>query len=279
VFALKEAVGADEIRQREERFARRALASWSENPNIRILGNTAADRLAIVSFGIHHGRGLLHGNFVTAVLNDLFGIQARSGCFCAGPYIHRTYPIDDVWSEQMGAEVSRGHVGAKLSFTRLGFNYFTSKTVFDYVLQAVHLVADQGWRLLPQYRFDPASGLWSHVRRAARRRVSLADVSFGSDGPIGGDGVAVVESEDVLSGYLEEARLILWGADPVPGDGPNPELSPEFERIRWFPLPGEATPSSQAGRAARPGRASSILDRSWIEEPAPAEAWRSGRSA
>src|SRR4029077_7408414 len=45
VFALKEAVGADEIRQREERFARRALASWSENPNIRILGNTAAERL------------------------------------------------------------------------------------------------------------------------------------------------------------------------------------------------------------------------------------------
>ena len=206
VFALKEAVGADEIRQREERFARRALRSWSENPNIRIIGNTAAERLAILSFGIRHGSGMLHGNFVTAVLNDLFGIQARSGCFCAGPYVHRTYPIDDVWSERMDAEVSRGHVGAKLSFTRLGFNYFTSETVFDYVLRAVHLVADQGWRLLPQYRFDPGSGLWSHVRRPARRRVSLAAVSFGTDGPIGGDGVAVVESEDALSGYLEEAR-------------------------------------------------------------------------
>ena len=45
VFALKEAVGADEIRRREESFARRALASWGANPRIEILGNTGLDRL------------------------------------------------------------------------------------------------------------------------------------------------------------------------------------------------------------------------------------------
>ena len=32
-------------------FARRALASWAENPNLRILGNPALERLAIVSLG------------------------------------------------------------------------------------------------------------------------------------------------------------------------------------------------------------------------------------
>src|SRR4029077_16155062 len=113
------------------------------------------------------------------------------------------FPIDDVWSERMDAEVSRGHAGAKLSFTRLGFNYFTSETVFDYILRAVHLVADEGWKLLPQYQFDPASGLWSHLRSPAQPRASLRDLSFDSSGPIGGSGVAVTESEDVLPGYLE----------------------------------------------------------------------------
>ena len=53
--------------------------------------------------------GLLHANFVVAVLSDLFGIQARSGCFCAGPYIHRMYPIDERWSARMQAEVERSH--------------------------------------------------------------------------------------------------------------------------------------------------------------------------
>ena len=94
-FALKDAVGSEEIRRREHDLARRALASWGANPQIEILGNTETERLAIVSFGLRHADKLLHANFVVAVLSDLFGIQARSGCFCAGPYIHRLYPIDD----------------------------------------------------------------------------------------------------------------------------------------------------------------------------------------
>ena len=39
-------------------------------------------------------RGYLHHNFVVAVLNDLFGIQSRGGCSCAGPYGHRLLGID-----------------------------------------------------------------------------------------------------------------------------------------------------------------------------------------
>ena len=91
-FALKEAVGSEEIRRREHDFARRALRSWARNPDIEILGNPELERLAIVSLGLRHPGGHLHANFVVAVLSDLFGIQARSGCFCAGPYIHRMYP-------------------------------------------------------------------------------------------------------------------------------------------------------------------------------------------
>jgi selenocysteine lyase/cysteine desulfurase len=279
VFALKEAVGAEEIRRREREFARRALESLTANPHIRILGNTEPDRLAIVSFGILHERGMLHGNFVTAVLNDLFGIQARSGCFCAGPYVHRTYPIDDLWSERMDAEVSRGHVGAKLSFTRLGFNYFTSETVFDYVLRAVHLLADEGWRLLPQYRFDPDSGLWSHARSATGHRLSLRDVSFGTSGPIGMPPSTVTASEDALSGYMDAAQRILRNAEEGVGAADpavDPVLSEEFERIRWFPLPGEVPVPAGRGDSER---TSSILDRSWIDEEQTARAWRSGRSA
>ena len=80
VFQLKEAVGADASREREERFIRRAIERWSHNPNIRILGRLDAWRLSIVSFMVRHGDRYLHHNFVVAVLNDLFGIQARGGC-------------------------------------------------------------------------------------------------------------------------------------------------------------------------------------------------------
>jgi selenocysteine lyase/cysteine desulfurase len=86
VLHLHRAVGAETIRRRESAFVRRALESWRRNRAIELLGDTGADRLPIVSFTVRgsHGRRL-HHNFVVALLNDLFGIQSRGGCLCAGP--------------------------------------------------------------------------------------------------------------------------------------------------------------------------------------------------
>jgi selenocysteine lyase/cysteine desulfurase len=238
VFALKEAVGAEAIRRRESDFARRALRSWGANPQIEILGNPDSERLAIVSVGLRHPRGLLHANFVVAVLSDLFGIQARSGCFCAGPYIHRMYPIDDDWSERMDAEVSAGHMGAKLAFTRLSFNYFISEAVFEYVLAAIHLLADEGWKLLPFYRFDPESGLWHHRAGEQRPRLRLDDIAPALQAPTA---PAVGAPESVLAEQLREARRVIRAAGKAPPPAPerSPSVGESFERIRWFPLPDE----------------------------------------
>src|SRR5262249_34868394 len=150
--------------------------SWSANPRIDVLGSSEPERLAVISLGIRHAPGHLHAGFVVAVLSDLFGIQARGGCFCAGPYIHRAFPIDDVWSHRMYAEAARGHLGAKLALTRLSFPYYTSEAAFDYVLAAVHLIADEGWKLLPHYRFDPDSGLWRHRAVRAGVEAGLAEL-------------------------------------------------------------------------------------------------------
>jgi hypothetical protein len=40
----------------------------------------------MISFPNSHR--FLHYNFVVTLLNDLFGIQSRGGCACAGPYGH-----------------------------------------------------------------------------------------------------------------------------------------------------------------------------------------------
>ena len=41
----------------------------------------------------------LHWNFVSILLSDLFGIQARGGCLCAGPYGHTLLGISDEAAE------------------------------------------------------------------------------------------------------------------------------------------------------------------------------------
>jgi selenocysteine lyase/cysteine desulfurase len=205
-FMLKDAVGSDEIRRREHDFARRALRSWGADPNIEILGNTELERLAIVSFGLRHGAGHLHANFVVAVLSDLFGIQARSGCFCAGPYLHRLCAIDEAWSTRMEAEVAKGNAGAKLAFTRITFNYFISETVFHYIIDAVHLLAREGSRLLRLYRFDPVTGLWQHRSGGHEETPSLRDALTGSPRRPSS------APESVLPGQLATARRIIAAA-------------------------------------------------------------------
>ena len=83
VFGLKQAIGTDLIAAREEGLWQQVLGRWEGNPRIEILGSRHARRLAVVSFRVRHGEGLyLHHNFVVALLNDLFGIQARGGCSC-----------------------------------------------------------------------------------------------------------------------------------------------------------------------------------------------------
>ena len=241
VFQLKRAVGVDAIREREESHVRRALAAWGRNPNIDVLGSTELPRLSIVSLGLRHPRGMLHPHFVVAILNDLFGIQARGGCFCAGPYLQRLHELDEDLVEAMECEVLLGHEGVKLGWFRVNFNYFVSATVVDYIVDAVNMVAEHGAKLLPLYRFDPFTGLWHHRDQRARPPVSLYDISYaGAAMEFGAPRATAPES--VLRDQLEQAATLISGLeDELAGETiEDPVLPPSYEAIRWFPLPGEA---------------------------------------
>lgn len=234
IFHLKGAVGAETIRSREESFIRRAVESWSKNPNIEILGNHDAERLSIVSFVVRHERRYLHHNFIVALLNDLFGIQSRGGCSCAGPYGHRLLGIDIERSHEFEREIANGCEGIKPGWVRVNFNYFISETVFDYILQAVHMVASDGWRLLRDYEFDPISGLWHNTWGLVDPPISIGDLSY-EGGRLTYEHRRQSESEDKLHDYLKVAEAILHSADedPLPV---RPELSEDFEHLRWFAL-------------------------------------------
>jgi hypothetical protein len=158
------------------------------------------------------------------------------------------YPIDELWSQRMDAEVAKGHLGAKLAFTRLSFNYFISEAVFAYIVEAVHLVAREGWKLLALYRFDPDSGLWEHRAGVPDRGAGLGDLTAMLDGATPRFATA---PESALAGQLDAARKIIAAADALAPTGPvhDPALSDDFERIRWFPLPGEGLAQLHAARA------------------------------
>ncbi len=241
VFQLKQAVGAEVIRTHEDYYLRKAVRSWQADPNIEILGNLDAERLSIVSFIIRRPGGrYLHHNFVVALLNDLFGIQARGGCSCAGPYGHRLLGIDLATSHEFEQEITHGCEGIKPGWVRVNFNYFVSERVVDYVIDAVRLVAAQGWRLLTDYRFDPTTGLWRHVNGPVEPPLRLSMVSY-DEGRMTYPQQRATAPESALVGYLEEARALCAAASQAdPESWAQPDgISAEFEHLRWFELPGQ----------------------------------------
>ncbi len=238
VFQLKSAVGEAVIREREHAFIRRAIESWEGNEHISILGNPDAWRLSIVSFVVRHGGRYLHHNFVAALLNDLFGIQARAGCSCAGPYGHRLLGIDLATSRAFEREIVGGCEGIKPGWVRVNFNYFLGETTFQFLLDAVHLVAREGYKLLPHYRFDPSTGLWHHRSGVTAPKLRLHDVTYRS-GKLEYRSRHATEPEWVLASYLEQARVVIDEAVREAGEAEAPVLSADFESLRWFPLPSE----------------------------------------
>jgi selenocysteine lyase/cysteine desulfurase len=238
VFQLKDAVGIEVIRDHEERHLRSAVRRWQQDPHLEILGNLDAERLSIVSFVVRSPSGkYLHHNFVVALLNDLFGIQSRGGCSCAGPYGHRLLGIDIERSHEFEREVSHGCEGIKPGWVRVNFNYFISEAVFEYVVEAVRLVARDGWRMLGEYRFDPVRGLWTHRRGPVEPPMRLAQISYGPDGAMEYPRHQQTAPESVLVDYLEEGAALLAAMTPPDTNGAAGHVSTDFEHLRWFDLP------------------------------------------
>jgi selenocysteine lyase/cysteine desulfurase len=240
VFGLKQAVGTAAIEAHESAMLRRAVTAWQHEPTIQILGNLSARRLSILSFVVKAPSGAyLHHNFVVALLNDLFGIQTRGGCSCAGPYGHRLLHIDLERSHQFEAEIATGCEGIKPGWVRVNFNYFIDEAVCDYIVEAVRFVAREGWRLLGDYRFEPDSGLWRHRNGPAEPPLRLSQVSYAEDGTMLYPHHDTTAPVSVLPGYLEEARRIVAAAQ-LPDFSAKAHLSENFDELLWFELPASS---------------------------------------
>ncbi len=236
VFKLQQAVGTREIERREKDFIRRATERWNENKNIKILGNNAAPRLSIVSFLIKYKDKDLHYSFIAALLNDLFGIQARGGCSCAGPYGHTLLGMDMAYSKSLEHQLLQNQMILRPGWVRLNFNYFIDENTFEYLLQAVELVADHGWRFLPFYKFDEANGVWRYQNQKNEPAINLGEFDFVGSNCIKDE----LRDQELLSlpGYLALAEEELR-SEKLKGDTYSLTLSEAAETLRWFVLPQE----------------------------------------
>ncbi|KAF0310154.1 tRNA-cytidine(32) 2-sulfurtransferase [Amphibalanus amphitrite] len=251
VLQLKEALGPDQIRAWDDAI----VSSRCSVPR-----SSLCPRLPVFSFLVVTPSGaFLHHNFVAALLNDLFGVQTRGGCACAGPYAQDLLGIDETLAaryERVLVEDSRldrthlrrqGEYSSyellRPGFTRLTLSYLLSEDELEHTIAALRLVCEHGWKLLPQYRVNPETGEWRHHSNLVlKERRWLGDIRYTSgamevrrrsDHPAPPD----------LAGCLRRARAHIDDAKKM-CPRQVPDHSAMFDDstadLRWFLLPNEA---------------------------------------
>ncbi|MHA1669000.1 MAG: aminotransferase class V-fold PLP-dependent enzyme [Promethearchaeota archaeon] len=235
VIDLKDAIGIEKIEEKELDFTKRALERFSKNPNIEILGPLdPPNRIAILSFRIKHENRYLHPKLTTKLLNDLFGIQSRAGCMCAGPYGHFLLNIDEEKTQKFRNLVQQGIIGLKPGWCRVNFHYSFSETEFQFICQAIEFIANNGYVFLSDYSFNYQTGEWKHLNFEASEdiedfninsilQMDLRDCFEEKD---------VYNYEEIYNEYIEIAKKIKKSLK-IPEDYKEFK-NPAVEELRWF---------------------------------------------
>jgi len=237
VFQIKDRVGVPLITEREHRLTKRAMKAWADNENIEILGNPDPEqRVGIISFNVKSNQGnYLHHKFATALLNDLFGIQSRAGCSCAGPYGHRLLDIDHGTSERYRQVVQSGYCGMKPGWCRVGLHWVMDDAEADYVIDAVLFIARHGHLFLDLYDFDLCSGTWTHRNATEKLQTFSLDAALSDDH---GDPATLTTAlrKQLYDHYMTEAmRWVDRLAEETPAG--QEKLEGELGELQFFALP------------------------------------------
>ena len=155
---LKDEMGIDNILKREHEIVEYVFDSLQNVPNIKILAGQHQERLGVISFFIDD----LHFNLGVKLLNDLFGIQTRGGCSCAGTYGHFLLHVDQETSHKLVNEISLGDLIRKPGWIRMSIHPTTTSAEIEYVCNAIKSLAENHKEWALEYRYDSETNEFIH---------------------------------------------------------------------------------------------------------------------
>lgn len=236
-FHIRSEVKSESLQHLEREMCDMILKRFDTMRNVVVVARHVTPRLPVISFLVRHGSMFLHQNFVSAVLNDVYGIQSRSGCLCAGPYAMEVLGIRGSFVRDLERELLEKNELLRPGFVRVSFPYFLRVDEVEYVLRAIEQVSKYAYRLLPLYRFNHKTGEILHRKRFTKfsQRLWLSDIGIEKK---------KIECKESYDELLRDAMSIYQSVTEkdlkqVPSH--SIVLSENAERLRWFVWPDEIT--------------------------------------
>ena len=155
---LKEQMGVQNIRKREEEILKLAFHELRKTRHLHLLAEDNRNRLPILSFYIDS----IHYNLIVRLLNDLFGIQTRGGCSCAGTYGHYLLHVDYFKSQNITSKIEDGCLTDKPGWVRISFHPTSTNEEVLYVCQSIKYIADNIKELEEHYHYNIETNEFVH---------------------------------------------------------------------------------------------------------------------
>ena len=130
---LKDDMGVDKIKAREEYLVKIALNSLRKIPDLHILADNLDNRLGAISFYVDN----IHYNLLVKLLNDRFGIQMRGGCSCAGTYGHYLLHVSPDQSKHITERINLGDLSEKPGWVRMSVHPTMSDFDLYFILNSI----------------------------------------------------------------------------------------------------------------------------------------------
>ncbi len=229
-FQVKQKAGYETIDVIEEYFFRRFMSEFKDEKRIHFYGPMQARKLPIIPFNIAHRDKILHPKFVTRLFSDLFGIQTRAGCSCAGPYGHHLMKIKQQVSDYYRCAITNaGYSGLKPGWVRLNLHYALDENEVDYLIEALRFIIDEGQRFLPLYILDIKTGEWSHQEGEYSSNLNL-DL----DAALEAEEIIQINQDSAPRMYREALDRAREAAAGLPDDYPLVSFDKELDALTYF---------------------------------------------
>ena len=155
---LKEMMGVDNILKAEEMLKDYTLKELRRIEGIKILANNVDERLGIISF--YHDR--IHFNLLTRLFSDLFGIQVRGGCVCAGTYGHFLLEVSYKKSHEITQKINHGDLSEKPGWVRLSLHPTMTRADVDYFISSLRTMIKNIDLWKKDYIYNPKNNEFEH---------------------------------------------------------------------------------------------------------------------
>lgn len=228
VLDLKEKIGVYTIEIVEDKYKEYFINKLNNIENVKIVGDISPNnKIPIISFNIIHNDRFLHPRFVSKLLNDLFGIQSRAGCMCAGPYGHHLLNIDYDTSLKYRKMILKGFEGIKPGWVRFNLHYTLSKEDIDYIIRCVEFIAEYGYLFLEKYEFNINTAEWKYIGFEDKLPILSINENFKTKK------INLLKLPEMRNFYIEEAEKI---AIELKKDFNNSyyEDEKDIEEIKYF---------------------------------------------